>query len=96
MALNILFRSSLSAEVNSALEELSNDESTYKPQREAEELFRIEDSVQIFFISPAGKVSTFSEPSTLRIFRFKEKESTEDWVPTFIQVLLKQVGFFEH
>ena len=78
--------SSLSAEVNSALEELVNDESAYVPQREAEELFRLEDSVQIFFISPAGKVSTFSEPSTLRIFRFKDQEKTEEWVPTSIQV----------
>lgn len=66
--------------VRDALNELEADESVYVPQIEAEELFHLPDSVQIFFISAGGKVSTFSEPSTLRIFRFKEDQQT------FIQV----------
>jgi len=53
-------------------------------QREAEELFNLPDSVHIFFINASGKVSTFSEPSTLRIFRFKE--TSEGETKTFIQV----------
>ncbi len=69
------------------MEDLEADESVYVPQREAEELFFLPDCVQIFFISNAGKVSTFSEPSTLRIFRFKSKEDGED-TSTFIQVYL--------
>ena len=68
------------------MDDLSADESVYIPNREAEELFHLPDKVQIFFVSADGKVSTFSEPSSLRIFRFKEKEDSEEWVPTFIQV----------
>ena len=68
------------------MDELSSDESVYIPQREAEELFKLEDTVQIFFVAPDGRVSTFSEPSTLRIFKFKEKQGNEEWVPVFIQV----------
>ena len=41
----------------------------YVPQTRTEELFCIPDSVQIFFISESGQVSTFSETSTLRLFR---------------------------
>ena len=51
-------------------------------QREAEELFLLPDCVHIFFVTADGKVSTFSEPSTLRIFKFKD--SGED--PSFLQV----------
>ena len=41
----------------------------YVPQARTEELFCIPDSVQIFFIYESGQVSTFSELSTLRLFR---------------------------
>ncbi len=76
----------LSREVKTALDDLSADESVYVPQRPATELFKLEDGVQIFFVSPDGRVSTFSAPSRLRIFRFQEQASGEQWVPVFIQV----------
>merc|ERR1711881_133169 len=77
--------SNLQQNVTDAYNELEADESVYVPEREAEELFNLPDSVQIFFITASGKVSTFSEPSTLRIFRFKEtREGSE--ANTFIQV----------
>jgi len=76
----------LNKQVNTAMDELVNDESHYVPKREAEELFLVPDAVQIFFVRPDGRVTTFSEPTTLRIFKFKEKEDAEKWVPTFIQV----------
>jgi hypothetical protein len=73
--------------VNQAFDELRNlDESQLLPKREAEELFNLPDGVQIFFISNDGKVSTFSEPSSLRIFRFKDKLEHEPENLTFIQV----------
>jgi len=73
--------------VRDALNELESDESVLVPQREAEEIFHLPDSVQVFFITASGKVSTFSEPSTLRIFRFKKPEEEEGQkVATFIQV----------
>ena len=52
--------SDLQQNVHQALDELVADESVYIPNREAEELFNLPDSVQIFFISPDGRVSTFS------------------------------------
>ena len=70
--------------VKEAFDELLEDDSVYVPQHEAEELFNLPDSVHIFFISASGKVSTFSEPSTLRIFKFKDK--TSEASETFIQV----------
>lgn len=70
----------LRADVNQALDELHADESHYVPQKEAEELFLLPECVHIFFVRADGCVSTFSEPSTLRIFRFK------DGGETFIQV----------
>ena len=70
--------------VNDAFNELEADESVYVPQREAEELFNLPDSVHIFFIAATGQVSTFSEPTTLRIFRFKD--TSEGETKTFIQV----------
>eukprot|EP00095_Tigriopus_kingsejongensis_P011357 maker-scaffold444_size168727-snap-gene-0.33 protein:Tk11357 transcript:maker-scaffold444_size168727-snap-gene-0.33-mRNA-1 annotation:"spartin-like isoform x1" len=85
----------LSTEVATAMEELNNvdgplllppDDSVLEPTREAEELFQLPEGVQIFFIKPDGNVSTFSAPSTLRIFRFKEKGPGEDETPIFIQV----------
>ena len=71
--------------MNDAFNELEADESVYVPQREAEELFKLPDCVHIFFIAASGKVSTFSEPSTLRIFRFKETNDDGE-TKTFIQV----------
>ena len=46
------------------------------------------DCVHIFFVTGSGKVSTFSEPSTLRIFRFKEDSTSQNPsdATTFIQV----------
>jgi len=76
----------LKKQVNTAMDELVSDESHYVPTRAAEELFLVPDAVQIFFVRPDGRVTTFSEPTTLRIFKFKEKEEAEKWVPTFIQV----------
>jgi len=74
----------LQQNVNDAFNELEADESVYVPQREAEELFNLPDSVHIFFIAATGQVSTFSEPTTLRIFRFKD--TSEGETKTFIQV----------
>merc|ERR1719266_2365783 len=56
--------------------------------REAEELFLLPDCVHIFFVTGSGKVSTFSEPSTLRIFRFKDDNTNQNPsdATTFIQV----------
>ena len=71
----------VSSDVQHALEELNADETHYVPQREAEELFLLPDCVHIFFVTADGKVSTFSEPCTLRIFKFKDQEAQ-----TFIQV----------
>jgi len=82
----------LSSNVHQALDELNADETHYVPQREAEELFYLPDCVHIFFVSADGKVSTFSEPSTLRIFRFKQPEQPDQAAPAaaagtnFIQV----------
>jgi len=69
--------SALSSNVHQALDELNADETHYVPQREAEELFYLPDCVHIFFVKADGKVSTFSEPSTLRIFRFKQHQQPE-------------------
>lgn len=68
------------------MEDLEKDPGIVIPRREAEELFHLPSCVQIFFVSRDGKVSTFSEPSSLRIFKFKELEESEEWIPTFIQV----------
>lgn len=78
--------SNVSKEVKTALDELVADETQYVPQREADELFNLVNGVQIFFVSSDGRVSTFSEPSSLRIFCFKEKQGEEEWNPVFIQV----------
>ena len=55
-----------------------------KPQKEAKKLFNLFDSVHICFISASGRVSTFSEPSKLRIFKFSQQY--DDCNQTFIQV----------
>merc|ERR1719266_530991 len=50
--------------------------------------FLLPDCVHIFFVTGSGKVSTFSEPSTLRIFKFKDEDTSQDSseAKTFIQV----------
>merc|ERR1719206_1158527 len=55
----------------------------YEPQNAAE-LLRLENSVQIFFVTSDGKVSTFSAPETLRIFQFSQDQA--DSTSTFLQV----------
>lgn len=77
--------SDLQQNVHRAMNELVADESVYVPTREAEELFNLPDCVQIFFITADGRVSTFSQPSSLRIFKFKNKNDDEE-TNTFIQV----------
>merc|ERR1712234_72486 len=72
----------LSTEVQNALNDLNADNSKYEPKN-ANELFRLEESVQIFFVTSDGKVSTFSAPETLRIFQFDQPE--EDSSSTFLQ-----------
>jgi hypothetical protein len=79
--------------VTSALEELQADPSLATPVQEADELFRLDDQVQIFFVTGDGRVSTFSEPVTLRIFRFRDgakaadEGTADDGGPTvFLQV----------
>merc|ERR1712004_15558 len=73
----------LSAEVQSALANLNSDNSSYQPQN-AHELFKLEQAVQIFFVTIDGHVSTFSAPETRRIFQFTE--ASEDSSNVFLQV----------
>ena len=71
--------------VNDAFRELQEDRNVYVPDRKyEEEIFCLPDCVQIFFISESGQVSTFTDSSTLRIFRTKQRNETE--FRTFIQV----------
>jgi len=60
----------LANQVHSAMDELSADTSKYIPNQPATELFRLDESVQIFFVTADGHVSTFSAPESLRIFKF--------------------------
>jgi len=76
--------SNLSSEVTSAMSELEASDLQYQPQN-ANEIFKLEDSVQIFFVSASGHVSTFSAPETLRIFKMMSVED-EDSCAHFIQV----------
>lgn len=79
----------LSSQVTSALEELTADPTLLDPTRQAEELFRLDDKVQIFFVTADGHVSTFSEPVSLRIFKFQsegESPSAEAAGDVFLQV----------
>merc|ERR1712066_244856 len=74
----------LSTEVQSAMMDLESDNShSYQPQN-ANELLKLVNSVQIFFVTSDGHVSTFSAPETLRIFKFQEDQ--EDSTTTFLQV----------
>merc|ERR1711973_282033 len=66
-----------------ALANLNSDDSAYQPQN-AHELFKLEQAVQIFFVTIDGHVSTFSAPETLRIFQFTE--TSEDSSNVFLQV----------
>ena len=75
--------SNLSSEVQTAITDLEADTSTYQPQN-ANELLKLENSVQIFFVTSDGHVSTFSAPETLRIFKFQEDQ--EDATTNFLQV----------
>ena len=75
--------SNLSTEVQSAITELESDTSSYQPQN-ANELLKLENRVQIFFVTSDGHVSTFSAPETLRIFKFEEDQ--EDSTTFFLQV----------
>jgi len=75
--------SNLSTEVQAAMTELESDNSLYQPQN-ANELLKLVDSVQIFFVTSDGHVSTFSAPETLRIFKFQEDQG--DSTTTFLQV----------
>merc|ERR1711872_265015 len=77
----------LSTEVQNALNELNADNSKYEP-RNASELFKLENSVQIFFVTSDGKVSTFSAPETLRIFQYNQQQNhhDEESTSTFLQV----------
>ena len=73
----------LSTEVQDALNELNADDTRYEPQN-PNELIKLENSVQIFFVASDGKVSTFSAPETLRVFQFYQE--TDDCTYTFLQV----------
>jgi len=79
--------SSLSSEVNNAISELQNTDFQYEPQN-ANEIFKLENSVQIFFVSASGHVSTFSAPETLRIFKFQQNQDQdlEETTGFFLQV----------
>jgi len=79
--------SSLSSEVNNAISELQNTDFQYEPQN-ANEIFKLENSVQIFFVSASGQVSTFSAPETLRIFKFQQnpEQDLEESTGYFLQV----------
>ena len=74
----------LSKSVTNAMDELSADTSLYIPDQRATELFRMDDSVQIFFVTADGHVSTFSAPESLRIFQFQESKDESSRV--FLQV----------
>jgi len=73
----------LSSQVQSAITELEADTDSYQPQN-ANELLKLVSSVQIFFVTSDGHVSTFSAPETLRIFKFQEDQ--EDSTTNFLQV----------
>merc|ERR1712038_1862244 len=75
--------SNLSSQVQTAMTDLQADSDSYQPQN-ANELLKLEDSVQIFFVSSDGRVSTLSAPETLRIFKFQEDQ--EDSTTFFLQV----------
>ena len=73
----------LSTQVQEALSELDTEETKYEPQT-AHELIKLEKSVQIFFVTSDGKVSTFSAPETLRIFQVNH--DLDGTASTFLEV----------
>ena len=81
----------LSTDVQTALNELNNDSSRYRPEKDAKEVFNVPDKVQIFFVRGDGRVSTFSEPTSLRIFQFQQ--NPEDSTNTFLQVMILALIF---
>jgi len=99
MAANQSPYGNVASQVHSALDELNADDSHYIPShpsgggREAEELFLLPDCVHIFFVTGSGKVSTFSEPSTLRIFKFKDDTTSQDSTDANVFI---QVGGWTH
>ena len=75
--------SQLSSEVQTALTSLASEDTAYQPQT-AHELLRLDQAVQLFFLSTSGQVSTFSAPETLRILQFAAPEEGSSQV--FLQV----------
>jgi len=75
----------LSSQVQTAISELDAHDFQYQPQH-AHEMFKLENSVQIFFVSADGHVSTFSAPETLRIFQFQQQSPSPDSSCWFLQV----------
>merc|ERR1712045_615895 len=67
------------------MNELEANDFQYEPQN-ANEIFKLENSVQIFFVSASGHVSTFSAPETLRIFKLLSESESGDSSAHFIQV----------
>ena len=70
----------LSKSVTNAMDKLSAVTSLYIPDQRTTELFRMDDSVQIFFVTADGHVSTFSAPESLRIFQFQESRDESSLV----------------
>jgi len=78
--------STVSEDVKNALQELDENNDKYEPTRPATELFRLDDKVQIFFVTPEGRVSTFSGLETLRVFQFQDASPDSSEASTFLQV----------
>merc|ERR1719309_1779778 len=71
------------------MDELAADTLVYVPDQPAMELYRLDNKVQLFFVTADGRVSTFSEPETLRIFKFEQAVSDnqeENRTNVFLQV----------
>ena len=74
----------LSAQVQDALEELSGDNQQDECHDDVNDIFKLENAVQIFFVASDGRVSTVSGPQTLRIFQFSQE--SDDCTYTVLQV----------
>lgn len=81
--------SNLSSEVQNAITELESDNTKYQS---AKEIFRLEDKVQIFFLTADGKVSTFSAPETLSVFQLEGEGGTFLQVGGWTHPLLNEVS----
>merc|ERR1719213_186406 len=75
----------LSSEVHTAMTDLQAQDLQYEPQH-AHELFKLENCVQIFFVSASGHVSTFSAPETLRILKLEPRSEQGETAAHFLQV----------